>query len=77
MAKIGYFLSCEEWGPAGLMEQARIAEDAGFEALWTAHFEQTSSIVTGEDPHIWDRKRRDLHAASAFRTSADGYLRPG
>ena len=34
VAKIGYFLSCEEWGPRELIEQARMAEEAGFEALW-------------------------------------------
>src|SRR5918998_4823812 len=32
--KIGYFLSCEEFGPRDLIEQARMAEEAGFEALW-------------------------------------------
>ncbi len=32
--KIGYFLSCEEFGPSELLEQARMAEEAGFEALW-------------------------------------------
>ncbi len=32
--KIGYFLSCEEFGPGALIEQARMAEEAGFGALW-------------------------------------------
>ncbi len=32
--KIGYFLSCEEFGPGALIEQARMAEEAGFEGLW-------------------------------------------
>jgi hypothetical protein len=31
--KIGYSLSCEEFGPSELLEQARMAEEAGFEAL--------------------------------------------
>lgn len=31
--KVGYFLSCEEYSPAELLEQARLAEEAGFEAL--------------------------------------------
>jgi hypothetical protein len=28
--KIGYFLSCEEYAPGELVEQARLAEQAGF-----------------------------------------------
>jgi alkanesulfonate monooxygenase SsuD/methylene tetrahydromethanopterin reductase-like flavin-dependent oxidoreductase (luciferase family) len=32
--KIGYFLSGEEFRPQELVEQARMAQDAGFEALW-------------------------------------------
>ena len=32
--RIGYFLSCEEYTPAELVEQAQLAEQAGFEALW-------------------------------------------
>ena len=39
MAKIGYFLSCEEFGPNELVEQAKMAEAAGFEGLWISdHF---------------------------------------
>jgi alkanesulfonate monooxygenase SsuD/methylene tetrahydromethanopterin reductase-like flavin-dependent oxidoreductase (luciferase family) len=30
----GYSLSSEEHGPTDLLEQARLAEQAGFEALW-------------------------------------------
>ncbi len=30
--RIGYFLSCEEYGPADLLAQARAAEKAGFSA---------------------------------------------
>jgi len=32
--KIGYFLSCEEWGPKNLIDQAVKAQAAGFEGLW-------------------------------------------
>jgi G6PDH family F420-dependent oxidoreductase len=39
MPKIGYFLSTEEQTPQELVEQARLAEEAGFEALWISdHF---------------------------------------
>ena len=34
MAKIGYFLSCEEWGPKELIEQAKMAESAGFDEVY-------------------------------------------
>ena len=30
--EIGYFLSCEEHGPRALVQQAQLAEQAGFEA---------------------------------------------
>jgi hypothetical protein len=34
MAKIGYFLSREQFGPAELIEQAKRAEAAGFFTTW-------------------------------------------
>jgi hypothetical protein len=33
MTRYGYFLSSEEYEPASLIEQARMAEKAGFDAL--------------------------------------------
>lgn len=37
--KLGYFLATEEFNPHELVEQARLAEQAGFEALWISdHF---------------------------------------
>jgi alkanesulfonate monooxygenase SsuD/methylene tetrahydromethanopterin reductase-like flavin-dependent oxidoreductase (luciferase family) len=36
MPKVGYFLSSEEFGPNELIEQAKMAQKAGFEALWTS-----------------------------------------
>jgi hypothetical protein len=33
MTRFGYFLSCEEYGPADLVRQARLAEQAGFDAF--------------------------------------------
>lgn len=39
MARFGYFLSSEEHAPGELVRQARLAEQAGFEALWISdHF---------------------------------------
>jgi len=39
MTRYGYFLSCEEYSPSGLIHQAQLAEQAGFDALWISdHF---------------------------------------
>ncbi len=39
MTRYGYFLSAEEYTPQELVSQARMAEQAGFEALWISdHF---------------------------------------
>ena len=34
MTRYGYVLSSEEYDPASLIEQAKMAERAGFDALW-------------------------------------------
>ena len=39
MTRFGYFLSCEEYAPDQLLDQARLAEKAGFDSLWISdHF---------------------------------------
>lgn len=39
MTRYGYSLSCEEHPPQELVRQARLAEEAGFAALWISdHF---------------------------------------
>ncbi len=39
MTRYGYFLSSEGYDPASLIKQAKMAEQAGCEALWTSdHF---------------------------------------
>jgi hypothetical protein len=53
MAKIGYFLSCEEWGPAELLERARMAEEAGFEALWISDHYHPWNDEQGQSPFVW------------------------
>lgn len=51
--RIGYFLSCEEWGPLELLEQARMAEDAGFGALWISdHYHYWPLICTRSEAEI-------------------------
>ena len=51
--KVGYFLSCEEYGPKSLLEQARMAEDAGFEALWISDHYHPWTAEQGNSPFIW------------------------
>ncbi len=51
--KIGYFLSCEEYSPADLLDQARRAEDAGFEALWISDHFHPWNDAEGSSPFVW------------------------
>ncbi|HEX2183783.1 MAG TPA: LLM class F420-dependent oxidoreductase [Rubrobacteraceae bacterium] len=53
MVKIGYFLSCEEWGPRELIEQARMAEAAGFEGLWISDHFHPWTDEQGNSPFVW------------------------
>jgi G6PDH family F420-dependent oxidoreductase len=51
--KIGYFLSCEEFGPGDLLEQARMAEEAGFEGLWISDHYHPWVEAQGNSPFVW------------------------
>jgi len=51
--RIGYFLSCEEYTPAQLLEQARLAQDAGFEALWVSDHFHPWNDEQGQSPFVW------------------------
>ena len=51
--KIGYFLSCEEYGPGELIDQARWAEQAGFESLWISDHYHPWNDEQGESPFVW------------------------
>jgi G6PDH family F420-dependent oxidoreductase len=51
--KIGYFLSCEENGPAELLTQARAAEEAGFHGLWISDHYHPWNDEQGESPFVW------------------------
>jgi G6PDH family F420-dependent oxidoreductase len=51
--KIGYFLSCEEHGPRSLIDQARAAEEAGFEALWISDHYHPWTDEQGQSPFVW------------------------
>jgi G6PDH family F420-dependent oxidoreductase len=51
--KIGYFLSCEEFGPHELVAQARRAEQAGFHALWISDHFHPWLHAQGQSPFVW------------------------
>jgi len=51
--KIGYFLSCEEYGPLELVDQARRAERAGFDSLWISDHFHPWNDEQGESALVW------------------------
>ena len=51
--RIGYFLSCEEYTPAELIEQARLAQDAGFRGLWISDHYHPWNDAQGQSPFVW------------------------
>src|SRR3954451_3007112 len=51
--KIGYFLSCAEFGAHELVAQARAAEAAGFHALWISDHYHPWSDEQGQSPLVW------------------------
>jgi len=51
--KIGYFLSCEEFGPADLVAQAQRAEAAGFSGLWISDHYHPWTEAQGQSAFVW------------------------
>jgi G6PDH family F420-dependent oxidoreductase len=51
--RIGYFLSCEEYTPAQLIEQAKLAQDAGFQSLWISDHYHPWNDEQGQSPFVW------------------------
>lgn len=51
--KIGYFLSSEEYTPAQLIEQARLAEEAGFDGLWISDHYHPWNDEQGQSAFVW------------------------
>ncbi|MGB3441089.1 MAG: TIGR03557 family F420-dependent LLM class oxidoreductase [Actinophytocola sp.] len=53
MVSIGYFLSCEEFGPRDLVRNAKMAQDAGFERLWISDHYHPWNDTQGQSPFVW------------------------
>jgi G6PDH family F420-dependent oxidoreductase len=51
--KIGYFLSSEETGPRELVQQAIMAEQAGFDGLWISDHFHPWNEEQGHSPFVW------------------------
>ncbi|MGX6449297.1 TIGR03557 family F420-dependent LLM class oxidoreductase [Patulibacter sp. S7RM1-6] len=51
--KIGYFLSSEEYGPRGLLQQAAQAREAGFSGLWISDHYHPWNDAQGQSPFVW------------------------
>ena len=51
--RFGYFLSTEEYTPARLVEQAVLAEEAGFECLWISDHFHPWNDEQGQSPFVW------------------------
>lgn len=51
--RFGYFLSCEEYTPQQLVEQARLAQEAGFDALWISDHYHPWNDNQGQSAFVW------------------------
>src|SRR3712207_844283 len=84
MVKVGYFLASEEFGPNELVEQAKMAEKAGFKALWISdHFHPWTS-KQGNSPFVWSviggsprRLPRDDRRNLPNAADSSGHRSPG
>lgn len=51
--RIGYFLSCEEYDGHQVIEQAKLAEQAGFDCLWISDHFHPWTNEQGNSPFVW------------------------
>ena len=68
--QIGYFLSTEEFTPHELVEQARLAAEAGFDRLWISDHYHPWNDEQGQSPFVWSvigaiSQVCDLHVTTA------------
>jgi len=53
MTRYGYFLSCEEYRPQDLVNQAKMAEQAGFDSLWISDHYHPWLDEQGQSGFVW------------------------
>jgi G6PDH family F420-dependent oxidoreductase len=53
MTRFGYFLASEEYEPASLVRQAKMAEEAGFDALWISDHFHPWLDEQGQSSFVW------------------------
>jgi len=53
VSRYGYFLSAEEYSPRELVSQAKMAEQAGFEALWISDHFHPWLDEQGQSGFVW------------------------
>src|SRR6201990_246350 len=53
MTRYGYFLSSEEYDPASLVQQAKMAEEAGFDSLWISDHFHPWLDEQGQSGFVW------------------------
>lgn len=70
MTTYGYFLSTEEYSPAEIVEQAVLAERAGFEALWISDHFHPWNDAQGEAGFVWSLIGAVANATSLPITTA-------
>jgi G6PDH family F420-dependent oxidoreductase len=51
--RIGYFLSSEEFGPRDLINQAKLAEESGFDGLWISDHLHPWNESQGHSAFVW------------------------
>jgi G6PDH family F420-dependent oxidoreductase len=67
--RIGYFLSSEESSPAELVEQARLAEQSGFDALWISDHFHPWNDEQGHSPFVWSMIGAVAQATTRMRVT--------
>src|SRR5690348_11055152 len=67
--RIGYFLSSEEFSPRELVEQARMAESAGFDGLWISDHYHPWNDQQGHSGFVWSTIGAVAEATSAMKVT--------
>jgi Luciferase-like monooxygenase len=70
VTRFGYFLSSEKYDPGELVRQARLAEQAGFDALWISDHFHPWLDDQGESGFVWSVIRAISQSVSLPVTTA-------